>query len=431
MSGDALRAEYSVAGSLLIEPSCLTDVRPLLCLEDFQDERCRSVFQAACRLSDAGEPLDAVTISHAAGVENAFALELMETTPTAANVLVYAGLVRKNGIWAALDELGHHLQESALSRLENPLEAISQAQSRLDALTEESECSLLTSDEVLCEFYRYRERLEAGETSVLRLGFPSVDQILGGLMRGGLYICAARPGIGKTAFGLAAADMAAKSGKVLLISLEMSAVELTARRVAAVSGIGYNRLLYGRLNEREQLEMSKASTVLAERSLEINRQPSATVAEISLMAQRSKPDLLVIDYLGLIRAENSRLSEYERITQISGDLKRLARRLNLPILCLCQLNREAVGQAGHRPALNNLRSSGAIEQDADGVLLLHRPNYYAEEHVGPGEAQPFEIEVAKNRHGRTGRVSLDWYASNNRFIDHREGVHTWTVNSWQ
>lgn len=137
----------------------------------------------------------------------------------------------------------------------------------------------------------------------------------------------------------------------------------------------------------------------------------------------------MVDYLGLLSAADRKASEYERITQISGDLKRLAKRLNCVVIALCQLNREsATGSADTRPKLSQLRSSGAIEQDADGVLLLHRPEYgQSETQRNPAEPQEFLIDVAKNRHGRTGTAELAWYAPVNRFVDN---AGKWEVRLW-
>ena len=258
-----------------------------------------------------------------------------------------------------------------------------------------------------------------------------MDGLLGGFARGGLYVVAARPGVGKSALGIALADMMGRENTVLYASLEMSADELNARRVAAFSTAPctFGKLLFGRTTEAEDTAVIEACGVLAERKLHILAVPSLTVPQLEIQARNVHAQVVTVDYLGLLSTTDRRASEYERVTQISGDLKRLAKRLNCVVLALCQLNRESTtGSADSRPKLSQLRSSGAIEQDADGVLLLHRPEYgQSETQRNPAEPQEFFIDVAKNRHGRCGTVKLEWWAPVNRFVD-RSG--RWEVKSW-
>lgn len=159
---------------------------------------------------------------------------------------------------------------------------------------------------------------------------------------------------------------------------------------------------------------------------------SLTVAELGVQARNAGAEVVIVDYLGLLSGADRKASEYERTTQISGDLKRLAKRLGCVVIALCQLNRESAnspGGADKLPRLSQLRSSGAIEQDADGVMLLHRPKYgQTEVQRSPAEPQQFFVDVAKNRHGRTGVVELHWYAPVNRFED--GGGGKWIAKSW-
>jgi replicative DNA helicase len=156
--------------------------------------------------------------------------------------------------------------------------------------------------------------------------------------------------------------------------------------------------------------------------------PSMTVAELGVQARNTQSEVVIVDYLGLMTGQDRKASEYDRITQVSGDLKRLAKRLNCVVLALCQLNRESAGSTDIKPKLSQLRSSGAIEQDADGVLLLHRPEYGQRDPKRNATApEQFFVDVAKNRHGRTGTIELKWYAPVNRFEDEGE---RWTAKSW-
>jgi replicative DNA helicase len=222
------------------------------------------------------------------------------------------------------------------------------------------------------------------------------------------------------------AELASKTHSVLFVSLEMSITEISARRVAHKSGVGIGAVLHKPdLTPQQWNDMTTASGILYEHHLTINRCTTASVSEIGIMARSAKAELVVIDYLGLIRYTGKETNSYERITRISMDLKRLARSLNVPILCLAQLNRQSESRLDKKPALSDLRDSGAIEQDADGVLLLNRPalNWDDSQKPKSWESQPFEVYVAKNRHGPIGGVTLNWYASNGRFVD--KGTNSW------
>lgn len=284
----------------------------------------------------------------------------------------------------------------------------------------------------LLDFMTFRAEVQQGKRQAIRTGFPSLDRILGGFAQGGFYVMAARPGVGKSALGIALADMMARNRRVLYVSLEMTEAELNARRVAAVSDITctFGKLLFGKTTEEQDAAIANACGKLYAHKLQISAVSTLTVPELELQARNVGAEVVIVDYLGLLSAEDKRLSEYDRVTQISGDLKRLAKRLGCVVLALCQLNRESVSAPGQdtRPRLSQLRSSGAIEQDSDGVLLLHRPEYGKTETPREASApQQFFVDVAKNRHGRTGTAELAWYAPVNRFEDYGG---KWTVKSW-
>ena len=243
------------------------------------------------------------------------------------------------------------------------------------------------------------------------------------MVKEGLYIVAARPGVGKTSFGLIAADLAAKKHRVLFVSLEMSETQIMARRYANVSAVGITPLLYGTLDPKDMDKLHEASSALRGRQMFLSNRTGVTVADIEVMCRSCGAELVVIDYLGLIQGEGQ--SIYERTTKISGDLKRMARSLKIPVLCLAQLNRTSESRSDKHPTMSDLRDSGAIEQDADAILLLHRPGLYMDEQPSGSQAQDFEIQIAKNRHGPTGKVVLTWYARNGRFQDEKGMTNSW------
>lgn len=428
---DFQMSEYSVIGCLAIDARCFPVVREVLpTAEPFASEKCRRAYEAACKMMDSGKVVDAVTLRNAAEVEADFIMECMELVPSCNNAGVYAEGVLEWYRRRRLQEIGEDLQMDD----GNANHRLAAAKAALDEL-ELGKAAVKSPYDSLHDFLRFRADVNEGKRQTVKVGFPSLDGVLGGFAQGGLYIVAARPGVGKSALGVAMADMLAKRYRVLYVSLEMTADELNARRVAAFSDApcSYTKLLFGKTTEQEDAAIINACAALSERQLFISAVSHMTVAELEIQARNAKAQVVIVDYLGLLSGSDRKVSEYERITQISGDLKRLAKRMNGVVIALCQLNRESAG-GDTQPKLSQLRSSGAIEQDADGVLLLHRPEYGKQKDEqqapkrNPIAPEEFWVDIAKNRHGRTGMIKLDWYAPVNRFED-RGG--RWTEKSWK
>lgn len=430
---DYRAAEFSVIGAILIDERCFPAVREVLTTpEVFSNDHCRRAFEAICDLSEAQKPIDPVTVGQSAGLENRFLAECMQLAPSCAAAGEYARAVADGFRRRMLLGIGERLQADAFSMEAEADQVLEDARSRLDELANQGRSFLKATGDSLRDFLCFRAEVNEGKRQTVKLGFPSLDGILGGFAQGGLYIVAARPGVGKSALGIAAADMLARKHRVLYASLEMSEEELNARRIAAFcdAGITFGRLLFGQTNAEEDASVLTACGVLSQRKLQILAVSSLSVAELGVQARNAGVDVVIVDYLGLLSGADRKASEYERTTQISGDLKRLAKRLGCVVIALCQLNRESANSPGSDklPRLSQLRSSGAIEQDADGVLLLHRPEYgQTEVQRSPAEPQQFFVDVAKNRHGRTGTIELAWYAPVNRFED-RGGK--WIAKSW-
>lgn len=417
-------AEIATAGSILVDSQCLPEIREILPgSEVFHSQPCGEVYAAACALADAGKPVDPVTVQKQCGVSKEFLLEAMSATPTAAHAGNHARIVLEGYQHRKLEEIAADLVAA-----ESPGEGITTALAALEALAD-NERSRSSPGDDLAALLQYRAEMEDGRRKVLQVGFPSLDGILGGLRPGGLYIVGARTSVGKSAFSLAVADMLAKNHRVQYISLEMDRAEIAARRVAAFSsGISsYSALLNARsLPENASADLAATAARLSERQLTVEEAQFLTVGMAGVKARSAKAEILVLDYVGLMRGPGE--SEYDRITKISGDLKHLAQTLHIVVIALAQINREAEQGQDPRPKLSQLRSSGALEQDADGVLLLHRPD------KGKGEAlvsEPFEVIVAKNRHSGTGAATLTFYPATNRFED--SGTvkgRPYTVRSW-
>lgn len=431
---DLATAEYSLVGCVLIDARCLPAAREILpTAEAFASEPCRKAYAAACRLEDEDKGIDPVIVGRAAGLSNDFLMQCMDLAPTCTRAAEYAKAVLDGHQRQQLQALGEKLQTEALCAGSTADQLLTEARSTLDDLASTpGRCSVKSARDSLLDFMTFRAEVQQGKRQAIRTGFPSLDRILGGFAQGGFYVMAARPGVGKSALGIALADMMARDRRVLYVSLEMTEAELNARRVAAVSDITctFGKLLFGKTTEEQDAAIANACGKLYAHKLQISAVSTLTVPELENQARNVGAEVVIVDYLGLLSAEDKRLSEYDRVTQISGDLKRLAKRLGCVVLALCQLNRESVSAPGQdtRPRLSQLRSSGAIEQDSDGVLLLHRPEYGKTETPREASApQQFFVDVAKNRHGRTGTAELAWYAPVNRFEDYGG---KWTVKSW-
>lgn len=430
---DIRAAEYATIGCILIDERCFPMVREVLTTpEAFSNDGCRRAYETICALNEAQKPIDPVTVGQTAGLDNRFLAECMETAPSCTSAGEYAEAVLDGFRRRKLLGIGEKLQTEAFSPGAETEQVLEEARSALEELANQGRSFLQTPGDSLRDFLCFRAEVNEGKRWTVKIGFPSLDGLLGGLAMGGLYIVAARPGVGKSAFGIAAADMLARKHRVLYASLEMTQEELNARRIAAFcdANITFGKLLFGTTTDSEDTSIINACGTLSQRHLQIMAVSSLTVAELGVQARNAEADVVIVDYLGLLSGADRKASEYERTTQISGDLKRLAKRLGCVVIALCQLNRESANSPGSDklPRLSQLRSSGAIEQDADGVLLLHRPEYgQTEVQRSPAEPQQFFVDVAKNRHGRTGVAELCWYAPVNRFED-RGGK--WIAKSW-
>ena len=384
-------------------------IRGIVTPDCFQLEAYRAIYVAGLSLLDAGEPIDPVSIKTQAkrqGVElsNNLLSELMEVVPSAAYCVDYAHRVAEDARTRAIKELAIRIQEDSTS---TPDELLSTLQRETEAIRASSyQRGLLAPNESLHRFMDYVVRVGEKQDNFISTGFPKLDGILGGgFIRGGLYILGARPAVGKSTFALNLADGIA--GNLLFVSLEMSPEQILAKRVSRLTGYTASKLLSGQLPDKAWEAVAMATTSIDKSGVYINSRYDLTVQEIHLLAQ-AVPELraIIVDYLGLIQPATRSASTYENISAISRELKRMAISLNVPVICLCQLSRQVESRQNKRPMLSDLRDSGAIEQDADGVLFLYRDDYYA---GGPADGQPsaVELSVAKNRHGQTGETSFN------------------------
>lgn len=408
MNNDILTAENAVLGACLCDAPLWGTVLNALHETDLAGNASRAILHAACILDAEGKTPDAPAVADLVqqnGVERGYLMQLMDVACAPAALDQNIAAIKRSTRLRALAQLGESMVERAHSN-DEPNSIAGDAAKALDELDSSGSALLIDSTAALRDFHDFRE---SDRSVSVPTGILGLDRLFGGgFLNCGLYILAARPGCGKTALALQIADTAARNtGAVLFVSLEMDAVQLTARRVARLASIPSNRLLMGRLDGEESAHVSAIERDMLRQPLYLNRQTRCSVADVRALARQVKDlRLVVIDYLGLLKPEGRKNSRYEEITAISGDLKALARYLGVPVLCLAQLNRASELRQDKKPSLADLRDSGAIEQDADGVLLLYREDMYWAER--PDEGRPVTVEciLAKHRHGAVGTVTL-------------------------
>lgn len=340
MTRAGINPETAVVGSILVDARCLPDVTGVVTEADFALAICEAIFHAAVTLDAEGIPVDPVSIKTAcekAGtpVSSEFLKECMDTTATANNAGMYARLLREESLRRSLSALGTSLYERTQDG-QDPKETLDYVADTMKALeATDTAAELRTTQDSLLDFLDYRDKLDAGTIKgFVPTGLKPLDRLLGGgLLCGGLYVIGARPGMGKTTLGLWVADAVAKP--VLFVSLEMGEREITAKRIARESGLSYTALLMGSLTDNEYDRLTVATTAVGKHPVTVNRKPGASVRDIGRMARKVPGlKLVIVDYLGLIRPSSMKAGRYEAVTQISNDLKQLARTLAVPVVAL-------------------------------------------------------------------------------------------------
>ena len=422
-------AEQSVIGSVLIDPSCIPSVLQTVRAEDFGSDVHRVLFETIRDLFTAGDDVDPVVLVQEAqkrGMESAerFVAEILTVTPTAVNAGRYAAIVHENGQRRTLLGLADEL--SAAARFGDVSGAVEAALSGLQDITSTGSVVPVGGAESVAGF---REWIRAAQKdpahAVIRTNYSALDAMLGGgLVKTGLYVVGARPGMGKTTVALNLATYIAAAGRrVLFVSLEMDHMQIVTKRVSMASGLPFSALYNGRISSEDEELISRAADRIQNMPLDIVDEGIGSVADLASFLQLHQYDAVFVDYLGILApaADDVQKPRYEQITNISMNLKKLAKRLHTPIVTLSQLNRESTSKSNKRPTLTDLRDSGAIEQDADGVILLYRDGYFQTEKP---DVEPIEFIVAKNRHGETGTVTLTWHAASGRVYEQSDREET-------
>ena len=431
----SLEAEQSVLGSILIDSRCVADIIGILRPEDFFLPQNREIYETVYTMFNFSETIDPVTVlekMRQLGVyhDNTrdYVQQLMEITPTAANAVRYANIVKDKAMLRGLADASSDISELVYDQVGTPAEILESAEKKIYALRKgDTGDSLEHIGVTLHKVFDTLTELSQSDSAIpgLSTGLRDLDKKINGLNKSDLFLIAARPAMGKTAFALnIALNVAKKYNKtVACFSLEMSREQLTMRLLANESFVELGKLLTGKLSEEEWTKLAMASASLSQTDLRVDDNPSITVAEINAKCRRlDNLGLVVIDYLQLMQGSGYGKASDNRVnvvSDISRSLKIMAKELNVPVICLSQLSRGPEGRTDKRPMLSDLRESGAIEQDADEVIFLYRDEYYNENTEEKGVA---ECIVAKNRHGEVGTVKLQWVGQYQTFAD-REWKH--------
>jgi replicative DNA helicase len=426
-----LEAERSVLGSMLLDNDVLHEIVPILGVSDFYRDVHQTIYQAIRDLYDEGKGIDAVTLADELIRRDQFdkiggdetVTEIVDSVPHAANAKYYAKIVRERAISRQLIDGATEIIRDGYSNQYTAQELLELAERKIFAIAEEQiqGDTLELKDLITQAMDAIAARAESGGHTITGVGsgLIDLDDITGGFQPGQLVVLAARPSMGKTALALNICDHAAIERKttVLCVSLEMGHQEIAERLLCARSRVDGHKLRTGMgLGNREMGQLGKAFGELSKGApIFIDDTPARNMLQITASARRlrlrSKLGLIVVDYIQLVDSEDARESRQEQIAKISRRLKTLARELEVPVIALSQLNRAVESREDRRPRMADLRESGAIEQDADIVLLLHRPEYY-DANDRPGIA---ELIVAKNRNGRTGDVPMTFLKNIMRF----------------
>ena len=422
-----LEAEQAVLGSMLIDQNCLKDVMDKLQPGDFYLQQNRDIFETMYTMFSYSRPIDPVTVvgemqKNGTFDENTtqnYIIQLMDITPTSANVMEYVALVRGKSLLRSVATAAGEITSMVREGSGDPEDVLEVAEQKIYAVRQgRSSQDMASIGTVLSGVLENIEQLsaEGGRLPGISSGFSAIDAKLSGLNKSDLILLAARPGMGKTSFALnIATNVAVRSGKkVAVFSLEMSKEQLVGRILSSEALIQSGALRTGNLTPEDWTKLAMTAQMLSKAEIYIDDTPSITVADIKAKLRRI-PDigLVVIDYLQLMtsgrRSGDNRVLE---ISEITRGLKIMAKELNVPVITLSQLSRGPDSRQDHRPMLSDLRESGSIEQDADIVLFLYRDAYYNRESE---EQNVAECIVAKNRHGETDSVKLGWDGQFTRF----------------
>jgi replicative DNA helicase len=428
----SIDAEQAVLGGLMLDERAWERIADKLNEEDFYRKDHRLIYRALSELSEKNMPCDAVTIGEwfdSNGLSelvggSGYILQLANSTPSAANIVAYAEIVREKSILRQLIDAGTEITGDGFQpegrSTQEILEGAEQKVFRIAESGARGRKNFVAMRTAVKEAFQIlHQRYESkGSVTGLATGFNDLDELTAGFQPSDLIIVAARPSMGKTALAVNFAEHAAlKSKKACAIfSMEMSSSQLAFRLISSLGRINQQHLRTGDIQEEEWPRVTSAITMLSDAKIFIDDTPALSPGELRARARRLKREhdlgLIVIDYLQLMQVPGNKENRATEISEISRGLKALAKELNIPVIALSQLNRSLEQRTDKRPVMADLRESGAIEQDADVIIFIYRDEYYNPESNDKGQA---EIIIGKQRNGPTGTIKLTFLGQYTKF----------------
>lgn len=424
-------AEQAVLGSMLVDKDAVISAVEILKADDFYREDNKEIYAAMFELYSLGKHIDMITlkdqltlrgtIDKVGGTE--YIAMLIDNVPTTSNIESYVKIVEEKSIIRQLIKAANNILKLGYAQTEEVDALVEKAEKDIfDIMQNRNSKGYASIKEILVSTFDQIEEMFQNKNKVsgLETGFVDLDSKISGLNKSDLLIVAARPAMGKSAFVLNIATFVAKSLKVptMIFSLEMSKEQMVNRILCSESEVDSMKVKNADLNSEEWLKLGEASGRLSEIPLYIDDTPGLSSAELRAKCRKAKLEknigLVIIDYLQLMESKNKSSSRQQEISEISRSLKILAKELSVPVIALSQLSRATESRVDHRPMLSDLRESGAIEQDADIVMFLHREDYY---NADTEKKNVAEVIIAKNRSGSTGTVELAWLGNYTKFAN--------------
>mgnify|MGYP005805749885 CR=1 FL=1 len=433
-------AEQAVLGAMLTDKDSVISAVEILRPEDFYREDNKEIYAAMLELYGLGQQIDMITLSNQLKLRGTlekvgdfqYISTLIDNVPTTSNVENYVKIVEEKSLLRQLIKTANDILKMGYSQQEDVDTIIEMTEKKVfDVLQTRNTKGYSSMKEVLIDVFDTIEKMvqNKGKVSGIPSGFVDLDQKISGLNPSALIIVAARPAMGKSAFVLNIANYVAQHDKVpvMIFSLEMSKEEIGNRILASEAQVDSMKIKNGNdISSEEWLKLGQASGRLSNMPLYIDDTPGLTAAELRAKCRKAKLEknigLVIIDYLQLMEGKSKNASRQQEISDISRSLKILAKELEIPVIALSQLSRATESRTDHRPMLSDLRESGAIEQDADIVMFIHREDYYDEETEKKNIA---EIIISKNRSGSTGTVELAWLGQYTKFANLYRGPEQW------
>ena len=429
-----VEAERSLLGAILLQDDVIAEILTVLKPRDFYEDRHGIIFAAMMRLYDQHKPVDLLTLTAELKKTKslkeiggaAYLADLSNSVPAASHAKAYAEIIERASVRRRLIKAGNEIANKAFLDDAEVDNLIGEAERDLFEVSDKIvKSDYVSMDTLLADAFDRIEELHKNKGALrgLKTGFRDLDKKTAGFQKGDLIVIGARPAMGKTTFAQNLAyNIASINNKgVLFFSMEMAAGEIVDRMISDVSGVDNWKMRTGNLTDEEFSKIGDAMGEMDEIPIYIDDTSSMTIVELRNKARRAMHDhdigIVIVDYLQLIAGSDRYAgNRVQEVTEISRGLKILARELEIPVVALAQLSRNVTGRDDPRPVLSDLRESGSIEQDADLVMFLHRPDYYKQNDDNYEETHITELLVAKHRHGAIGKIELYFHPELLRFM---------------